>query len=358
MKKLTSIAAALVLTGTLAACSNDSVEGDGIVVPPDDSTPTATAPPDDSAPTTAPGVTPPVATHPGFRSMPSYSLTDPGFDWASVDLEDEEGTLELVTANCPVLVDGDDDDDDRTGLVLPGGGGVTENSEQGIFWKVQNSGESITRNLFPSDGEVELEGREVDSDNEAWMKLCADVSVDDVLFVRDFSGSAVPVNPAPTTPVAPPAEDGSNFETSNWVNPGNEVAFPSTKDWNRETPPTLVTGIRSAEHDNFDRVVLDLDANEQPGWLVKYDDLRNVLEVEIVGVPYPAESDQPARVPVADYDDLDEVDGIYTEGPFEGHFRVLLEVEDDDDELNDDAPKFRVMYLEGPARLVIDVQDD
>lgn len=131
----------------------------------------------------------------------------------------------------------------------------------------------------------------------------------------------------------------------------------------------VLRDLRVAEHDGFDRLVVQLDGTGTPGWQVEYVDKPraegsgetvdvrgdHALQVMISGVTLP-EGDPPPWdhyegprhfVP-EDGGDVDDVDYL---GWFEGYSQLFLGID------GDKAP-FRVFTLDNPSRLVIDVQDD
>lgn len=148
-----------------------------------------------------------------------------------------------------------------------------------------------------------------------------------------------------------------------FVQPGTELAWPDADTWSHlsERGGALVSGVRFGAHDGFDRVVIDLETAEQPGWMVRYEDPPGgqafdppelpgdaTLVVDVVGVPYPADSEQPTSVPVGETNGLSVVTGAVVAGPYEAHLNFFVGV--------DHERPFSVTYLEDPGRLVIDIQ--
>lgn len=126
----------------------------------------------------------------------------------------------------------------------------------------------------------------------------------------------------------------------------------------------MLTDVRAAEHDGFDRVVLEFAGTGGPGWRTEYVaeavqdgsgepiDVEGdaVLQVNVSGTRYPAENeagyyDGPRSFSPED----EEVDEVYVGGTFEGLTQVVLGID------SADAP-FRVFPLQDPVRVVIDVQ--
>lgn len=125
----------------------------------------------------------------------------------------------------------------------------------------------------------------------------------------------------------------------------------------------LVTGVRVAKHDGFDRIVFDLEGTGNPGWFVDYTSSPSqqgsgnpipfvgdiALNVNIDGVTYPFEvgKEDPnlGTIPGAD--------GIVTEvksvGTFEGRAQFVVGIS------GAKAP-FSVSVLTEPTRLVVDIR--
>lgn len=177
------------------------------------------------------------------------------------------------------------------------------------------------------------------------------------------SDGATSPEPSPS-PMPEPGTRSDDFSEEDevidaeWLAYSSEVAWPSVADWTDHDGSVELYSIRVGDLDDVDRVVLDLDAEEQPGWRVKYDAQAEALRVDLNGVPDPSDSGQVRDVPVHALDELDEVESIYTEGPVDGRLSVFLEVDDDWADDTDDESGYRVKYLENPSRLVIDVRED
>ena len=125
----------------------------------------------------------------------------------------------------------------------------------------------------------------------------------------------------------------------------------------------LFTDLRVAEHDGYDRLVLEFEGEGEPGWAVRY-----VTEAVQEGSGNPIEIDADALLQVAAthtmtsdmdgyYDgplllepDLEAIDEVAVDGSFEGYTTVYLGL--------DDVAVFRVFTLTDPSRLVVDVQHD
>lgn len=177
--------------------------------------------------------------------------------------------------------------------------------------------------------------------------------------------SAEPPGPSAEPPSAsspsPAPDAGPAFRdpTQAWVD------GPSTAAGGQLFAPTVRTGV----HDGFDRIVVDLtgpaDAS-RPGWRAAYTDAPtrdasglpmeiagdSVLELVLNGMAYPEPDD-----PVYDAGDfgldthrLGAVVEVIRTTPFEGQVQVFVG-------MNGDPRPYRVFVLEGPMRLVIDVQN-
>ncbi|NLX00172.1 MAG: hypothetical protein GXY39_10770 [Actinomycetales bacterium] len=175
--------------------------------------------------------------------------------------------------------------------------------------------------------------------------------------------TAAPADPATTDPTpttAPTATETVLPEDDSWSTAENSSNFPGGGG------DLLPVGVRTGDHDGFDRVVFDLSGSGQPGWRVTYVERAiedpsgeeitlegdAVSEVIISGLRMPEESefDSVLRAGPIDVDDLDEVEVIHVSGLFEGQLQVLIGLESE-------VP-FRVFVLQDPVRLVIDYQDD
>ncbi len=125
----------------------------------------------------------------------------------------------------------------------------------------------------------------------------------------------------------------------------------------------VLTDVRVAEREGFDRIVLEFSGTGTPGWAVKYVDEAALegsgdivtlggdatLDISASNTTWPASDyySGPKRLK-AEGGDTPEV---YVAGTFEGYTQVLAGI---------DGPRapFRVYVLTEPSRLVIDVVDD
>jgi hypothetical protein len=123
--------------------------------------------------------------------------------------------------------------------------------------------------------------------------------------------------------------------------------------------PALVTGVRVARHDGFDRVVVDFEG-DIPGYTVRW---KSKVETEGAGKPIDLKGGQALHVmliPAVAHTEAGEptwvgtsaepltaITGIVSTGDFEGHVGIAL--------ISERTRTFRVKEYTSPNRLVIDV---
>lgn len=126
----------------------------------------------------------------------------------------------------------------------------------------------------------------------------------------------------------------------------------------------VLTGVRVAEGEGFDRIVLEFTGTGTPGWTVNYVD-EAVLDgsgdvVELGGDTFLDIYASGTTWPAADYysgpqqfepENGGHVDDVYVAGTFEGYTQVLAGI-------GGDRVPFRVFALSDPSRLVVDVADN
>lgn len=126
--------------------------------------------------------------------------------------------------------------------------------------------------------------------------------------------------------------------------------------------PLLPVTVRVDEHTGFERVVLELAGEGEPGWHVEYvaravDPGRGdqvevdgdvVLSVRVTGTRHPAQGEVHPAPQVIDGGDV--IEKLHFLGTFEGATQLFVGV---DGGLAD----YRVIPLSDPARLVVDIQD-
>jgi hypothetical protein len=126
----------------------------------------------------------------------------------------------------------------------------------------------------------------------------------------------------------------------------------------------VVTTVRAARHEGFDRVVFELAGSGTPGWSVEYVDTPSsqgqgeavqlpgaaFLQVTLQGVTNPYETDaaELARGPVT-VSGTDVVQGVFYDASFEGTSVAWLGTAG--------RRPFRVYALTGPSRVVVEVAD-
>ncbi|MCW2854287.1 MAG: hypothetical protein JWM84_3951 [Nocardioides sp.] len=166
--------------------------------------------------------------------------------------------------------------------------------------------------------------------------------------------SSSPSADAPTTepPTTRPADDIPAFPTS-------------TRIQTRRSPggtPIVFTGLRTAAHDGFDRIVLEFSGTSTPGWAVTYVDDPALdgsgAPVRLGGDAfldvYASNSTAPAPGYYSGPRRLDPqgdgaISGVFVGGTFEGTTQVLVGIDGD-------RVPFRVFALTAPSRLVVDVK--
>lgn len=126
-----------------------------------------------------------------------------------------------------------------------------------------------------------------------------------------------------------------------------------------------ITGVRIGEHDDYDRVVLDLSGDRRTlGWYAEFvdeavqDPSGMPLEVEgdaylqigVRGIDWTTESEERYDGAPVDADDTEVVEEVVFGGLFEGQQQIVIGL--------DERTAFRVFGLDDPARIVIDVRHD
>jgi hypothetical protein len=125
----------------------------------------------------------------------------------------------------------------------------------------------------------------------------------------------------------------------------------------------LSTSVRIGAHEDYDRVIFDLEGEGSPGYSVSYiqDAVESgsgavldvdgdaVLQVVISGTRYPGEDEMYEGGPgVYSLDAAQAVEEVRLSGTYEGRTQAFIGVDDAD-------TPFRVFTLSDPARLVVDV---
>lgn len=130
-----------------------------------------------------------------------------------------------------------------------------------------------------------------------------------------------------------------------------------------EAPGNIViTSVRAASHDGFDRIVFEATGSGTPGWIVDYSDKptqhttgdpidvpgETALEVHITGTTYPFELGIPnpaiGRVEL----NTTMVTDIVDAGTFEGQSQFIVGIKGK-------RQPYAVQILENPTRVVVDI---
>lgn len=189
--------------------------------------------------------------------------------------------------------------------------------------------------------------------------------------------AAKPTPPAPR-PAAQPADSGTGTDTDAGATPpstapGSQAAQPEepkNPEWTAGLvdvkrsgfAPVTLREVRTARNEGFDRLVLQFDGDQLPGYHVEYVD-KPVIKcgsgdpTEVAGQGWlqirvqPAQAHEGAQVTVAERErkpGLPLVQELELTCDFEGEVTWVLGVKSPN--------KYRVMELKGPTRLVVDVQ--
>lgn len=170
--------------------------------------------------------------------------------------------------------------------------------------------------------------------------------------------SREPTSEAPTTdiPASDPTDGGPAFP----ANTADQTAENSGK-WD-----LVLMDVRVAEHESFDRIVLEFAGSGIPGWAVNYVDEAvldgsgeavtlggdSILDIYASGTTYPgSEADYYSGPRQFEPENGGDVHDVHVGGTFEGSTQVLAGID------GDPVP-FRVFALTDPSRLVVDVVDD
>ena len=160
--------------------------------------------------------------------------------------------------------------------------------------------------------------------------------------------------PTTDTPADDPTDGVPPFPENTAV-----PAAESSGEWD-----LVFTDVRVAEHEGFDRIVLEFTGTGLPGWTVNYVDEARLegsgedvtlrgdafLDIYASNTTWPASEyySGPRRIEPASGGNVADV---YVAGTFEGYTQVLAGID------GEPVP-FRVFALTDPSRLVVDVVDD
>ncbi|MCB2174768.1 MAG: hypothetical protein KQH57_03100 [Actinomycetales bacterium] len=181
------------------------------------------------------------------------------------------------------------------------------------------------------------------------------------------TSTASPVSET-TAPVQTPGTDATPTSGPDDVTPGDGT-FPSggereSGDGTGDEVGTLVD-MRLGAHGTFDRVVLQLDGPDIPGWDVQYVDTPigdpsgtvvdvsgdAVLQVLLHPVAYPEDGHDPYDgPPTVRISGTDSVDEVVLSSIFEGQLQAFVGV-------HGGRQSFRVYGMSDPSRVVIEVQN-
>lgn len=140
------------------------------------------------------------------------------------------------------------------------------------------------------------------------------------------------------------------------------TADPAPKTQRPSVPSRLaVVGVRVGAHEGFDRVVVDLDGDGDPGWFVDYTSTpmqetvgqplqvagNFFLNINVDGTVYPFELGKDNDVPVTMAGDTGNVIDVISAGTYEGRSQIVVG-------LRSELP-YSVQVLENPKRVVVDI---
>ena len=140
------------------------------------------------------------------------------------------------------------------------------------------------------------------------------------------------------------------------------TADPAPKTQRPSVPSRLaVVGVRVGAHEGFDRVVVDLEGDGDPGWFVDYTSTpmqetvgqplqvagNFFLNINVDGTVYPFELGKDNNVPVTMAGDTGNVIDVISAGTYEGRSQIVVG-------LRSELP-YSVQVLENPKRVVVDI---
>jgi len=140
------------------------------------------------------------------------------------------------------------------------------------------------------------------------------------------------------------------------------TADPAPKTQRPSVPSRLaVVGVRVGAHEGFDRVVVDLEGDGDPGWFADYTSTpmqetvgqplqvagNFFLNINVDGTVYPFELGKDNDVPVTMAGDTGNVIDVISAGTYEGRSQIVVG-------LRSELP-YSVQVLENPKRVVVDI---
>lgn len=140
------------------------------------------------------------------------------------------------------------------------------------------------------------------------------------------------------------------------------TADPAPKTQRPSEPAQLaVVGVRVGAHEGFDRVVVDLEGEGEPGWFIDYTSTpmqetvgrplhvagNSFLNINVDGTVYPFELGKDNNVPVKMAGDTGNVIDVISAGTYEGRSQIVVG-------LRSELP-YSVQVLDNPKRVVVDI---
>lgn len=183
--------------------------------------------------------------------------------------------------------------------------------------------------------------------------------------ITQKSPSEAPVTEGAPTTDTPPA-DTPTADTPTGGGPAFPEGTAGRTAENKGRWDLVLVDVRVAEHDSFDRIVLEFTGTGVPGWSVNYVDEAvldgsgetvpldgdAILDIYASGTTYPETPGMyysgPRRFAPRNGGDVNDVRVV---GTFEGYTQLLAGID------GARAP-FRVLALTDPSRLVVDVLDE
>jgi hypothetical protein len=178
-----------------------------------------------------------------------------------------------------------------------------------------------------------------------------------------------PPDEEPETGTSEPSEPSAQDEGPlPDVAPDDDAPFVANTEPDTSAPSSgallSATNLRFGVHDGYDRLVLDVSGDGDPGWRAEYVDTPTgqasgepfdldgnaFLTIYVQGMIYPGE---PGSVPYEGPDAITPASGgvireVVVGGVFEGTQQIVVGL--------DSEEPFRVYLLEDPTRIVLDVQ--
>ena len=142
--------------------------------------------------------------------------------------------------------------------------------------------------------------------------------------------------------------------------PGAELSRPAPRSSDESDPLTgaqpkdvlpsegaelSIAEVRAGTHDDFDRIVVELDGSGSPGWKVTPDESDGGLEITVRGLKPSGSPEESPRVSNAANTEVTSVD---VDGANNGSRRIMVGVKDA-------SADYSVSLLSSPSRLVVDI---